>query len=118
MLNQQWDVFAAGAQRRKIEGDYVQAVIKVLAEAALFHGLLQVDIGGGEDADIDLDLLDAAQMHKLFVLQHAKDLGLRLHAHGADLVEEDGAAVGDLEQSALGSNGGREGTLHVAEERR
>ena len=37
--------------------------------------------------------------------------------HGADLVEEERAAVGDFEEAFLGRDGGGEGALDVAEER-
>ena len=46
--------------------------------------------------------LHAAQVHELAVLQDAQDLGLRLHAHGADFIEEERAAIGDFEQAFLG----------------
>ena len=40
-------------------------------------------------------------MHEAPVLQHAQNLRLRVHAHGADLVQEERAAIGDLEQALL-----------------
>jgi hypothetical protein len=55
-------------------------------------------------------------VHELAVLQHAQDLGLRLHAHGADLVEEEGAAIGDLEKAFLAGNRAGKCALDVAEE--
>jgi hypothetical protein len=52
------------------------------------------------DAHVDLDRLRAAdRLHRL-LLQHAQHLGLRLQAHVADLVEEERAAVGQLELAA------------------
>ena len=45
--------------------------------------------------------MNAAQMHEFSVLQHAQDLALRVHAHSADFVEEQGSAVGDFEQTLL-----------------
>ena len=61
--------------------------------------------------------MNAAQVHELAVLEHAQDLGLRLQAHGADFVEEDGAAVGDFEQALLRRDGAGERALHVPEQR-
>ncbi len=100
VLGEQGDVLLAVAQRRKLEADDVQAVEEVFAEAAFFDGLLQVDVGGGDDAHVHLDLLGSAEMHEAAVLQHAQDLGLHVHAHGADLVEEERAAVGDFEEAS------------------
>ena len=92
MRGEQRDILLAVAQRRQVERDDVEAVEEVFAEAALFDGLLQVDVGGGDDADVDLDFVGAAEMHEAAVLQHAQDLGLHIHAHGADFVEEQRAA--------------------------
>ena len=101
MLGEQGNIFAAGAQRRQIDGDDVEAVEEVLAEAALADLLAQVDVGGGEDAHVDLNLLNAAEMHEALVLENAQDFGLGVHAHGGDFVEEERAAVGDLEEAFL-----------------
>ena len=54
---------------------------------------------------------------KRLVLQDAQDLGLGIHAHGGDFVEEERAAVGDFEEAFLGGDGRSEGALDVAEER-
>ena len=58
-----------------------------------------------------------AERRELLFLNHAQQLDLRFGADGADLVEENGAAVGDFEVSLLGLNGAGEGALHVAEQR-
>ena len=114
---QQRNVLAARAQRRQFKADDVQPVEEVFAEAAFAHSLLQVDVGRGDDADVDLDLLHAAEMHEAAVLQDAQDLRLHVHAHGADLVEEERAAVGDFEEAFLCRDRGGEGAFDVAEER-
>ena len=101
VLHQQRNIFAALAQRRQIEADYVEAVKQVFAEAAFFHHLAEIHVGGGDDAHVHLNFLHAAQVHELAVLQHAQNLALRVHAHGADFVEEEGAAVGNFEQPFL-----------------
>jgi hypothetical protein len=85
---------------------------------AVAHGLAQIDVGGGEDAHIHLNLLDAAEVHEAAVLQHAQNLGLRVHAHGRNLVEKERAAVGHFEQAFLGRDRRSERALDVAEERR
>ena len=48
----------------------------------------------------DADRLLAADPLELAVLQHAQQLGLRRLVQVADFVEEDGAAVGQLELAA------------------
>ncbi len=96
MRREQRDIFAAAAQRRQVDGDDVEPVVEIFAEPAFAHRLAQVDIGGGDDADVDLDLLNAAKLHEAAVLQHAQDLCLRVHTHRADFVQEERAPVGDL----------------------
>ncbi len=105
MSGEKRNVFAAGAERRQLQADDVQAIEKVFAEAAFAHGLLQVDVGCGDDADVDLDLLHAAKVHEAAVLQDAEDLCLHIHAHCANLVEKKRAAIGDFEQAFLRRDG-------------
>ena len=58
---------------------------------------VQVAAGGGDHAHVDLDDLVAAQGLQLLLLQHTQQLGLQRQRHVADLVEEQGAAVRELE---------------------
>ena len=117
MLHQQRDVVAPLAQRRQLDADHVQPVEQVLAEAAVLHLALQVDVGGGDDAHVDLDRLHAAEAHELAFLHHAQQLGLRLDRDVADLVEEDAALVGEVEQALLRIDRAGERALDVPEQR-
>ena len=101
VLRQQRNVLVPLAQRRQLHGDDVQAVEEILAELPLLHHLAQLDVRRGDDPDVDLDRLDAAEAHELALLDHAQQLGLRLERDVADLVEEDRALVGELEQALL-----------------
>ena len=56
-------------------------------------------------------------MHELAVLQYAQNLALRVHAHGADLVEEERAPVGNFEQPLLRRNRARKGAFDMPEQR-
>ncbi len=55
VLDQQRDVLATFSQWRYLDGDHVQSVIEILAEALLPDRVLQVLVGGGDDPDIHLD---------------------------------------------------------------
>ena len=116
VLDQQRDVVLALAQRRQLHGDDVQPVVQVLAELAFVHHVAQIDVGRGDDPDVDLDRLDAAEAHELALLDDAQQLGLRLERDVADLVEEDRALVGELEQPLLRVDGAGEGALDVTEQ--
>src|SRR6201999_914369 len=87
------------------------------AEFAFADGLAQIDVGGGDDADVHLDFLNSTEVHETLVLQDAQDFGLRVEAHGGDLIEEERAAIGDFKEALLGGDSGGECTFDMAEER-
>src|SRR5213078_596628 len=96
--------------------DYVQAVIKIFAEAALSHQRKELYVGSGYNAHVDSELLGAAEAHEFALLNHAQKLGLRFRADGGDFIEENGALVGDFEEALLGGNGAGEGALHMSKQ--
>src|SRR5258708_6515114 len=116
MRQQQGYIFAAVAERRNLKVDHVQAVVQILAEAALAHESKEVDVGSGYDAHVDFELLGAAETHEFALLNHAQKLGLRFGADGSDFIEENSALIGDFEEALLGSNGAGECALHMAKE--
>src|SRR5581483_2334036 len=70
----------------------------------------------GDDADVDLDVPRPADALEGLLLEEAEDLRLEGGREVADLVEEDGAAVGELEEALLLRRRVRERALLVAEE--
>ena len=89
------------AQRRDAQRHHLEAVVEVLAEAPLGDLLLEVAVGGRDQAEVDLDQLAAADAHDLPLLEHAQELDLQLGVELADLVEEERAAVRQLELADL-----------------
>jgi len=73
-------------------------------------------VGGGDDADVDVDGGVGADADDLALLEDAEELDLGGEGHVADFVEQEGAAVGVLEASESGFGGAGEGALGVAEE--
>ena len=61
--------------------------------------------------------MHAAQVHKLAILQHPQDFGLRIQTHGPDFVKEQRASVGNFKQALLGGDSTGKRALDVAEER-
>ena len=82
------------------------------------HHLLEVAVGGGDEADVGLEFLGAADAAEAPLLQHAQQLHLHAEAGLPHLVEKQRAAVGGFEQPLLGVDGAGEGALHVPEELR
>ena len=100
-LDQQRNVLGPLAQRRHDDGHDLQPVKQVLAELARRHRLLQLLVGGGDDAHVDADQFGAADHAERAVLQHAQQVALALGREVADLVQEQRAAVGQLEAARL-----------------
>ena len=69
-----------------------------------------------DDADVRLDLLDAAHPAEPPLLEDAEDLRLEGRRHVPDLVEEERAAVRELHEPLLGPLRVRERALLIAEE--
>ena len=116
VADEQRQVVAALAQRRQVDGDDVEAEVQVGPEAAILHALVEVAVGGGDDAHVDGDRLRAADARERALLEDAQQLGLRARVHLADLVEEDRAAVGALEVAELARVRVGEGAALVAEQ--
>ncbi len=117
-LDEQGDIFLALAERRQLQRNDVEAVIQVLAETAVANQLHQIFVGGGKDANVDLDRIGAAEAHEFALLNDAKELGLCFRANRGDFVKEDRPLVGHFEKAFLRSDGAGEGALHMAEELR
>ena len=64
------------------------------------------------------DGLGAAHGTHLVLLQDAQELDLQARRHVADLVEQQSAAIGGLEQALVGADRAGEGAFLVAEELR
>ena len=96
---QQLDVAFPIPQRWQHQDDDVEPVVEVLAELSPAHGLSQIDVRCRDDADIDLPALLSADPANAASLQGAQQLRLELQRQRADLVQEQRAAVGELEET-------------------
>ena len=95
--DEQRDVAACARAAAAAHRHDVEPVEQILAEAAARDLLLEVAVGRGDEAHVDVDRLDAADALELALLQRAQQLDLHLDRDLADLVEEQRAAVGELE---------------------
>ena len=116
MRRKQRDVLAPLGERRKAHRHHVEAVVEVLAEPAGGFLRLEVPVGGRNHADVDRDRLRRADRADLAFLQHAQQLHLKRERHVADLVQEDRAAIGRLEQPLVRLHRAAERAARMAEE--
>ncbi|ALC15448.1 hypothetical protein DSOUD_0660 [Desulfuromonas soudanensis] len=93
--------------------DDLDPVIEVVAEGFIFHPLDEVLVGRRDDPHVDLDVLGAADAAEGALLEDSQELGLHAEVHVADLVEEDGPAVGGLEETLFHRLGVGESPLFV-----
>jgi hypothetical protein len=114
--DEEGDIVAAVTERGQLDGDDVEPVIEILAERAFLDSLFERFVGGGDHADVDVDGDVVADAADFAFLEDAQDPALEHGRHGTDFVEEDGAAVGLLEEALLVVDGAGEGAAAVAEE--
>src|SRR5947208_6181343 len=94
---EQRDIGAPLAQRRESDLDRVETKQQILAEAPGFHLGLDVGVGGCDDAYVRTPRARGAYALVLAGLEHAQQLRLLRHRQIRDLVEEQRAALGELE---------------------
>ena len=80
-----------------LHDDLGEAIIEVLAEAAVGDHRLEVLVRRADDARVDGDRLAAADALDHPLLQEAQQLDLQRQRNVADLVEEQRAALGQLD---------------------
>ena len=105
------DVLLALSQRRQLDLDALQPVIEILAEPAFLNELLQVLMRGRHQTHVHGDRPPAAHPGHLALLEHPQQPHLKAGLHVADLVQEEGAAVGQLELARARLHSGRHTAL-------
>src|SRR6185503_19428660 len=103
IMHERRNVFPMLTERRQRDRKHVEAVIQIAAKSSFSHFFSEVAIGRGDDSHVDVDGPRTAETFDLSFLQHAQQLGLHFERQLADLVEENRAAIGQLESSDLRS---------------
>src|SRR5438270_8113570 len=116
VISKKIDVAAARAKRRHLQRQHIQSIEEIFAEVARLHLRFEILVRRGDHAHIHFDGLLAADALKRLLLQNAQHFRLRLETHVADLVEEERAAVGELELSFPLVDRAGEGALAMTEQ--
>src|SRR5262249_23605837 len=98
-LGERTDILDALAQCWASDRKHVQSKKEILAEAAAGDLALEVLVGGGEHAHVDVDDVFAANAAHSPRLERPEHLGLRRQVHVANLVEKKRPAVGLFEKA-------------------
>src|SRR5690606_12841385 len=110
------DVVAALAQRGHVDRKNAEPIVEVLAESPRGDLLLEVSVRCRDDPHVDRMRAIVAHALVLVLLEHTQQLALQIQRDLPDLVEEDRAAVRELETADPVPMGARERTLYVPEE--
>ena len=102
--------------RGEHERHHAEPVVQIFAEASGLDFGLQLLVGGRDQTHVHRDFSGAAKAPEGLGLEHLEELGLQLRREVADLIEEDRAVVGDLEEALLPVFRVGERTLLVAEQ--
>src|SRR6185295_20289020 len=103
-------------QRRDADRKHREAEVQVLAELLRRNRGLQLLVGGGDDAHVDVQRLRTADTLESFLFERAQDLRLKAERQIADLVQEQRSAMRQLEASRLPCGCAREGAFLMAEQ--
>src|SRR5690606_2784108 len=104
------------AQRRHANREHVQPKVEILAKLLLRDAGGEIAMARREYPHVDAPRLMAADALERALLQHSEQLDLHVGAHVPDLVEEQRAAVGELEAADSTRDRPRERALLVTEE--
>ena len=99
-----------------VTDDNVEAVVEVLAKFAGLDGLLEIFIGGGEDAGFELYGVSASDALELLLLEGSEQLCLHGRGEFADLVEEQRSVFGCFKLAFSHSDGAGVCTFLMTEE--
>src|SRR6478735_1531559 len=103
-------------ERRDFHDDLREAVIEILAEAAVGDHRFQVLVRCANDARVDCYRLPPADPLDDPLLEEAQQLHLERQRNVADLVEEQGAAFGKLDLADVRFDGAGKGAALIAEQ--
>ena len=95
-------------KRRQMNGDNVQAVIQVLAKAALSDPLEQVAVGGRDEPHIHTNRFRTAQALEFTLLQDPQQFRLQFERKVADLIEKQSTALSLFEAADPVLHGARD----------
>src|SRR5690606_5443341 len=115
-MGKELGVALALPERRQPETQHQQPVVEIASEPAVLDGALEIHTRRGNDPAVDPHRLLTADPTELPVFQRSKQFGLKRKGQLADLVQEQRAAVGLLEESPVGLLRAGERAARMAEE--
>src|SRR4051812_27502825 len=116
MFGEQRDVFFSLSQRRDVDGEHAETIVKIGPEESGRYVRLEIAVGGGNDANVDPTRTIVSDPLELAFLQHPEKLRLELDRNLAHFVEQDRTGVSELKPTDPIANRTGERAAHVPEE--
>src|SRR6266508_1513744 len=118
MIHQDRNVFSPLPKREHIDGHHLEPIVQVLPEGLVADGLLKIRVRRGNDPYVNSDSPAPPDPLDLPLLEHAQELRLELRLEGGNLIQKEGATLGQLELSQPPLVRTGEGPPFVAEQLR
>lgn len=104
------------AQGGHAYGDDGEPEVEVFAEGSIANGVLQVGVGGADDADVGQCRPVPAQPAVGLRLEEDEQLGLCCQWHLGNFIQEEGSTVGDFDQTRAAPGCSGESAFLVSEQ--
>src|SRR5713101_4185043 len=118
MVNEDRNVLSPFPKRKDVDAHHAEPIVQVLPEGLIADGPLEVDVRRGNDPHVNSDSPVSADPLDLSLLEHAQELRLEFRLEGGNLVQKEGATLGQLKLSQPPLVRTRESTPLVTEELR
>lgn len=98
VFDEEWDIVGTHTQWRGLEGDAAEVLEEVIAEAAFDGESVEVDMSGGDEADIGTIVGVMEDAGRTLFEEHCEAF-LEWECDGVDIIEEDGTSVAHFDVS-------------------
>ena len=115
MMQEEFQVLPALSQRRDIDRDDSETVIKILAETSKTDFAVQVFVGCADEPGIHRPVAGLPDATDFSFLKDAKKFGLKRVPQVADFVQKKRSAFGLLDETGFVANGAGERPLGMSE---
>src|SRR5439155_25744139 len=117
-LGKRQNIVGPLAQRRDVDLEHIEAVVKVLPKRLPRDARRQVAVRGGDDAHVGFERAGPSQTLELTLLEDTEKFRLNHRTHLSDLVKEQRSSRGLLDAADLGRDRAGKRPLLVSEQLR
>src|SRR5258708_22880016 len=101
VVNEHRNIVASFTQGRDIDGQHVDAVIEVIAEAPVADHCAKIAIGCGDNSDVYTYFMCTADSPDLAFLESAEKFRLNAHVQLGNLIQKQCTVICNLKQAFL-----------------